>query len=153
MTARFTPQDPDFAARVADSFGRQAAMATLGIRLAGVAPGLVELEMPYRADLTQQHGFVHAGVVTAALDSACGYAAFSLMDPAAAVLTVEFKVNLLAPARGARFRFRADVLKPGRTLTVAEAKAYAVDDDGGETLVASMTGTLMALYERKGVSQ
>lgn len=137
--------------RVRSSFERQAAMATLGIELARVSPGKVELRMPFAAPYTQQHGFIHAGIITTALDSACGYAAFSLMPPEAAVLTVEFKVNLLAPAQGEDFVFRAEVLKPGRTLTVCEGRAYGLSA-GREKLVASMTGTLMALYGRDGVA-
>lgn len=151
MTA-FEPQDPGYRARVLASFARQRAMATLGISIARLEPGEVELAMPYREDFTQQHGFLHAGIVTAGLDSACGYAAFSLMPPAAAVLTVEFKTNLLAPARGERFSFRARVVKPGRTLTVADAQAFA-HAGGGERLVATMSATLMAVHGRAGVAQ
>ena len=88
------------------------------------------MEMPYHADFTQQHGFLHAGIVSTALDSACGYAAFSLMAADAAVLTIEFKINLLSPARGARFIFRAEVTKPGRTISVSDGRAYAVDENG-----------------------
>jgi len=102
---------------------------------------------PIRPDFTQQNGFVHAGIITAGLDNACGIAAFTLMPPGSDILTVEFKTNLLAPARGQRFTFRATVVKPGRTLTVCEARAFA-EQDGAETLVATMTGTLMALARR-----
>lgn len=146
----FTPQDADFAARVRASFSRQQAMHTLGIEVAALDAGEIELHMPYNAAYTQQHGFMHAGILTTALDSACGYAAFSLMPADAAVLTVEFKTNLVAPAKGERFVIRGDVIKPGRTLTLCEARAHAIDD-GRETLVATMTGTLMAIYGRKGV--
>ena len=97
-------RDPNFEQRVRASFERQAAMATLGATLTRVSPGEVVLELAFRPELTQQHGFLHAGIVTSVMDSACGYAALSLMDAGAAVLTVEFKVNLLAPAQGARFR-------------------------------------------------
>ncbi len=117
---KFEPRDPNFADRVQASFDRQRAMHTLKIRIARLEPGLIELEMPHANEYTQQHGFIHAGIVTTGLDSACGYAAFSLMDAEAAVLTVEFKTNLLAPAKGDRFLFRANVVKPGRTLTVCE---------------------------------
>ncbi len=140
----FQPRDPDYRARVTASFDRQPAMHSLGIRIADLKPGALTLEMPYDAALCQQHGFMHGGIITTALDSACGYAAFSLMDADAEVLTVEFKTNLLAPARGDRFIFRAGVVKPGRTLTVCEAKAYACRGET-ETLIASMTGTFMAL--------
>ena len=105
--------------------------------------------MNFRDELTQQHGFIHAGIITAALDNACGIAAFTLMPAGAGILTVEFKTNLLAPARGERFGFRATVVKPGRTLTVCEARAYAAHD-GVETLSATMSGTLMALMPLEG---
>jgi len=93
-------------------------MGTLGVEILRLDPGEIELAMPYNCAYTQQHGFMHAGIITTALDSACGYAAFSLMPAGAAVLTVEFKTNLLAPAKGESFRFRAHVIKPGRTLTL-----------------------------------
>ena len=99
------PQDPDFAAKVRDSFARQRVMDTIGAELTRVDPGLVEIELPHREDLTQQHGYLHAGITTTIADSAGGYACFSLMPPKASVLTVEYKVNLLAPAAGERFRF------------------------------------------------
>jgi len=142
----YEPQDPHYQLRVSGSFRRQQAMHTLGIRLDRVAPGEVDLTMAYDAAYTQQHGFVHAGIITTALDSACGYAAFSLMPADADVLTVEFKTNLLAPASGERFVFRARVIKPGRTLTVCDAQALALRD-GREKLVATMSATLMALRE------
>lgn len=143
MTAR-EPQDSHYRERVAASFDRQQAMRTLGIAIARMAPGEVDLVMAYDAAYTQQHGFVHAGVITAGLDSACGYAAFTLMPADCDVLTVEFKTNLLAPASGDRFEFRAEVIKPGRTLTVCEARAFALRN-GGEKLVATMSATLMAM--------
>lgn len=145
------PADPAFEQRVRDSFARQTAMATLGIRLESVEPGVVEMTMPFDLALTQQHGFIHAGVLTAGMDSACGYAAFSLMPADAAVLTVEFKTNLLAPAKGDRFLFRGRVLKPGRTLTVCEGQAFAMTGSS-RRLVATMTGTLMALFDRGGIA-
>jgi uncharacterized protein (TIGR00369 family) len=126
-------------------------MATLGIEIVDLKPGEIELSMPYAVAYTQQHGFVHAGIITTALDTACGYAAFSLMPDDAAVLTVEFKTNLVAPARGDHFLFRARVLKPGRTITVCDAQAFAVEG-GNEKLVATMTGTLMALFDREGIA-
>jgi uncharacterized protein (TIGR00369 family) len=139
----FQPSDPNFDKRVRDSFARQKAMRTLGVAIEQLRPGEIELGMAYAEAYTQQHGFMHAGIITAALDSACGYAAYSLMPANADVLTVEFKTNLLAPAKGTRFVFRARVVKPGRTITVCEAQAFAISD-GGEKLVATMTGTLMA---------
>ncbi len=149
---KFAPKDPDFDARVRTSFARQKVMATLGITIKSLSPGEIELEMPYTPELTQQHGFIHAGILSAALDSACGYAAFSLMPADVAVLTVEFKTNLLAPAAGTRFTFRAHVIKPGRTLTICEAQAFAFDDTS-EKLIATMTGTLMAVQEHGAISQ
>jgi len=149
---KFAPKDPNFDARVRTSFARQKVMATLGITIKALSPGEIELEMPYAAELTQQHGFIHAGILSTALDSACGYAAFSLMPTDVAVLTVEFKTNLLAPAAGERFYFRAHVIKPGRTLTICDAQAFA-HDGKAEKLIATMTGTLMAVPERGAISQ
>jgi uncharacterized protein (TIGR00369 family) len=148
----FEPKDPNFAERVRASFARQRMMQTLGVEIARVAPGEIELAMPYGAAFTQQHGFIHAGVIATVLDSACGYAAFSLMPAEAAVLTVEFKTNLLAPAKGERFLFRAHVVKPGRTLTVSDGRAFAIDN-GAERLVATMNGTLMAVFGRPNINQ
>jgi uncharacterized protein (TIGR00369 family) len=146
----FTPADPGFRTRVEESFARQAAMATLGIRLESVEPGKVTLVMPFSGRLGQQHGFTHAGIITTGLDSACGYAAFSLMPAEAAVLSVEFKVNLLAPAKGEMFVMRGEVIKAGRTLTVCEGKAFA-RSNGAEKLIATMSATLMAVVGREGV--
>jgi uncharacterized protein (TIGR00369 family) len=144
--------EPGFEARVEASFGRQAAMATLGVRLGRIAPGEVELLMAHRADLTQQHGFLHAGIVACALDSACGYAAFTLMPVHAAVLTVEFKINLIAPARGPQLRFEGRVVKAGRTISVVDGRALQSAADGGaETLVATMTATVMTVVDRDGL--
>jgi uncharacterized protein (TIGR00369 family) len=145
---RFEPKNPDFRDVATATFERQPAMRALGISLARLEPGEVDLSMAYSSGFTQQNGFVHAGVITAGLDNACGIAAFSLMPAGSDILTVEFKTNLLAPARGERFLFRAVVVKPGRTLTVCEARAYALAD-GVETLIATMTGTLMALAPRE----
>ena len=144
---RFEPKNPDYCSLAAATFARQQAMQTLGISIARLEPGEVDLSMQYSADLTQQNGFVHAGIITAGLDNACGIAAFTLMPPESDILTVEFKTNLLAPAKGERFAFRAHVVKPGRTLTVCEARAFA-QTGGAETLIATMTATLMALAHR-----
>ncbi|MGE3474640.1 MAG: PaaI family thioesterase [Rhodospirillaceae bacterium] len=146
----FTPADPDYRARFAQSFARQTAMQTLGITAAEIAPGKITLVMPFSERLSQQHGFIHAGVITTGLDSACGYAAMSLMPADAAVLSVEFKVNLLAPAHGDSFVFRGEVLKPGRTITVCEGKAYAITN-GREKLIAAMTATMMAIVGRESI--
>ena len=149
----FQLKDPNFEDRVRASFSRQRVMQTLGISITRLEPGDIELTMPYDAAYTQQHGFNHAGIISAALDSACGYAAFSLMPADAAVLTVEFKTNLLAPAKGEQFKFRARVVKPGRTLTVCDAQAFAETGDTDAKLIATMTGTLMAVFERHGIAQ
>ena len=150
LSPAFQPKDPAYAERVRASFGRQAAMQTIGATLAAVEPGHVSIEMAWAQPLTQQHGFLHAGMVATALDSACGYAAFSLMPADAAVLTIEYKINLLAPARGERFRMEGLVIKPGRTVTVAEGRAFAIEG-GREKLVATMNCTLMALVGREGI--
>jgi uncharacterized protein (TIGR00369 family) len=140
-------KDPQFRSRVEASFNQQQVMKTLGVKIVNLQPGEIELMMPYAAAYTQHHGFLHAGIIATVLDSACGYAAFSLVPNDAAMLTVEFKTNLLAPARGERFIFRGKVVKAGRTITVCDAQAFGVDG-GEERLVATMTGTLMALFER-----
>jgi uncharacterized protein (TIGR00369 family) len=150
MSPPIQPQDPDYAERVRASFARQAAMATIGATLAEVQPGRVVVTLPWAAHLTQQHGFLHAGMVSTALDSACGYAGFTLMPADAAVLTIEFKINLLAPAQGDSFRMVGTVIKAGRTVTVAEGHAYAVHN-GQEKLVATMGCTLMAVRGRNNV--
>lgn len=144
----FEPRSAAFDQRVRQSFDAQAMMHTLGASIARVEPGMVEVVMPFGADFTQQHGFLHAGTVSTVLDSACGYAAFSLMDEDSAVLTAEFKVNLLAPAKGQMFRFVGQVIKAGRTLLPAEGRAYAQDADDGEKLIATMSCTLMAVRGR-----
>jgi uncharacterized protein (TIGR00369 family) len=144
---RFEPKNPDYRKVATATFDAQQAMQTLGISIARLEPGEVDLSMPYSTAFTQQNGFVHAGIITAGLDNACGIAAFTLMPAGSDILTVEFKTNLLAPAKGERFSFRAHVVKPGRTLTVCEAQAFA-ETDGIESLVATMTGTLMALPRR-----
>ena len=147
--AAFEPKNPGYRASAIAMFERQPAMRTLGVVIVRLAPGEVELAMLHSAAFTQQNGFVHAGIITAGLDNACGIAAFTLMPEGSDILTVEFKTNLLAPARGERFVFRGVVVKPGRTLTVCDGRAYAVQD-GIETLVATMSGTLMALARREG---
>ena len=146
-----TPIDPEFERRCRDSFARQPAMTTLGIGIVEVASGRVVLGMTHRADLTQQHGFLHAGIVSTGLDSACGYAAFTLMPADAGVLTIEFKVNLLAPARGPELRFEGTVTKAGRTITVVEGRAFQYVDDGDRKLFATMTATIMTIVGRADV--
>lgn len=150
-TSRLEPRNPQYAQRVHESFALQGIMQTLGARLGLVAPGSVDIALDWAPGLTQQHGFLHAGVVSAALDSACGYAAFTLMPADAEVLTIEFKINLLAPAKGQSFRCEGVVLKPGRTIVVTEGRAYALDN-GQEKLVATMQCTLMAMQGRPGIA-
>jgi uncharacterized protein (TIGR00369 family) len=140
----FEPRDTDFEARVRESFARQRAMTTLGARLTRVAAGEVEIGLPFREELTQQHGYLHAGVVAAVVDTACGYAALSLTEPGAEVLSVEFKLNLLAPAVGDSLAARARVLRPGRNVTVCAGDVYALTG-GDEKLVATMLATLMTV--------
>ena len=148
--ADWVPKDPLYRQRVQDSFALQGVMRTLGAQLEKLEPGAVDIGLDWDSSLTQQHGFLHAGVVSTALDSACGYAAFSLMPEDAAVLTIEFKINLLAPAKGERFRMEGRVLKPGRTITVCEGRAFAHQDQK-ETLIATMNCTLMAVMGREGI--
>ena len=144
--------DLDFAQRTRDSFAHQPAMATLGVTLEEVEPGRVVVAMAHRAGLTQQHGFVHAGVVATALDSACGYAAFTLMPANAGVLTIEFKINLLAPARGPLLRVEGRVKKAGRTISVVEGEAFEHAAGSSERkLVATMTATIMTITGRDDV--
>lgn len=137
-------------ARIAASFARQSFMAHLGAALARVERGMVEVSLRREEGLLQQHGFVHAGVITSILDSACGYAALTVMDEDAAVLSVEFKVNLLAPAAGAAFLARGSVLKAGRTIVVCRGDAFALDPDGPR-LIAAMQATMMAVRDRDGL--
>lgn len=144
----FEAADPNFAARVRESFGRQQMMRTIGARITDVAPGQVTIELPFREDLTQQHGFLHGGIVAGIADSACGYAALSLMAADQAVLTVEYKVNFLAPARGGRLVARGRVTRPGHTLTVCAGEVVAVADGGTEETIATMLATMLALRER-----
>jgi len=142
-------EDAAYEQRTRDSFARQNAMQTLGATLESVTPGCVTIAMAHRDSLTQQHGFIHAGMLAAALDSACGYAAFSLMPADAAVLTIEFKINLLAPARGPRFRFEGAVVKPGRTISVVDGRALQFEADGSaEKLIATMSATVMTVRGR-----
>lgn len=148
--ADFQPRTADYEARVRQSFARQQAMHTLGAQIVRIAPGHVDLGMAFDERLTQQHGFLHAGVLATLMDSACGYAAFSLMPAEAGVLSVEFKINLLAPAKGERFIARATVKRPGRTITVVTADAFALQD-GDERLIATMQATMMCLMDREGI--
>lgn len=147
MTMR-RASNPAFADEIRQSFAKQAIMGLIGGELTLVEPGVIEISLTYRPDLTQQNGFVHAGIVTTIADSACGYAAYSLMPPESDVLAVEFKVNLLRPAKGERFIARAEVIKPGRTLTVVRADVVAIAGGEDRQLVATMLGTMMRLPRR-----
>ena len=142
------PADPQFERRVRESFGRQKAMALIGARLTVVEPGCVEIALAYRDDLTQQKGFVHGGILGMIADTACGYSAFSLMPADCSLVTVEYKINILAPARRSLLA-KGQVVKSGRTLTVARAEVYA--DDGGH--VATMQQTLMMLADTPDTPQ
>lgn len=141
----------DFRGRISASFHKQKAMATLGAELTRVEHGSIEIEMPFDEKLTQQHGILHAGMISACLDTACGYAAYTVIDEEASILTIEFKVNLLSPGRGERFLFRGDVTKPGSTIIVADGRAYAIGD-GPAKLIASMTGTMMVIRGREDIA-
>jgi len=136
------PRDPDYEARVRASFQAQRFMESIGATLERVAPGEVVIALSFRPDLTQQHGFVHAGAIGAVADSACGYAALSLMEPGVDVLSVEYKINLLAPAAGPRFMATGRVVRAGRTLTVCSAEVRTAGDEPG-TLVAVMQATMI----------
>lgn len=146
MTA-FTPQDPAYESRVRASFDKQRFMATIGARLTRVEPGEVDIELAPRDDLVQQHGFLHAGVLASAADSACGYAALSLMPPGAAVLSIEFKINMLAPAAGDRIVARGSVIRAGRTVTVCWGEVVSFSS-AGEKTVATMVATMMTVRDR-----
>lgn len=141
------PLDPDFATRVRDSFDRQNAMGFIGARLTRIEPGLAEIELPYRDELTQQHKFFHGGISTMIADSAGGYAAYSLFPATSSVLTVEFKISLLAPAAGEKLVARGRVVRPGRTLTICDLEVDAIKD-GRATAVLKGLQTLICLHDR-----
>ena len=138
----FTPRDPAYAERVRASFARQAFMTHIGAGIEHLAPGEVDLACAARPELTQQHGFFHAGVTSSIANSAAGYAALSLFEPGTGVLTTEFKINLVAPARGERLIARGRVIKPGKTLTICRSDVFAADGDA-ETLCATALLTMM----------
>ena len=144
------PRNPRFEEVVRESFGAQQHMASLGARLTRVSPGEIEIRVPFREDLTQQHGFLHAGVVTAVLDSACGYSALSLTEEGVGVLTVELKANLLAPAKGDELIARGRVLRAGRTITACQGEATMLVN-GAETSVAIMLATIVTIRDRPHV--
>ena len=140
----FSARDPDFEARVRASFERQAFMHYIGAELAVIAPGRAEIRLPWRPELGQQHAYFHGGVIGTIADNACGYAAFSLAAESDSVLTVEYKLNLVAPGKGEALVARGEVVKPGRTLSVCEARVYAIEK-GRERLCAIALETLMML--------
>jgi len=144
---RYAPKDAAYQEKVRDSFSRQRVMGTIGVDILSIDPGQVELEFQYNKNLTQQHGFIHAGIVTTVLDSACGYAAYSLMPEDSAVLTIEFKTNLLSPAKGEKFVAVGCVKKPGRTISVCDGELHTFLE-GRKKLVATMTATLICVRNR-----
>jgi uncharacterized protein (TIGR00369 family) len=146
-SAALTPVDPGYAARVRASFGRQGAMRTIGATIGAIEPGYCAIELVPRPDLSQQHGYVHAGIVATIVDTAGGYAGFTLFPADASVLTVEFKLNLVAPAQGEHLVAEAFVVKSGRTLTITRGEVHATDR-GRRTLVALMQQTLMTMHGR-----
>ena len=139
------PRNPSFAEEIKQSFAKQPIMGLIGAELSRIEPGVVEITLPYRADLAQQNGYLHAGIVATIADSASGYAAYSLMPPNSQVLSVEFKVNLLRPAKGETFLASAEVIKSGKTLTVVHADVFGIEQGGRRELVATMLGTMMCL--------
>ena len=143
-------RDPNYAKRVRDSFDKQRLMSTIGAQLTEVEPGAVTIRLPFREDLTQQHGFLHAGTIASVADSACGYAALSLMPADAGVLSIEFKVNMLAPAKGDAIIARGMVIRAGKTIMVCRADVHSVIG-GEQKLVAAMQGTMMVV-EGRGLS-
>lgn len=150
--AEFQPVDPDFERRVRDSFSRHGFMETLGAAISAIAPGACEITVPYREGLSQQHGYFHGGVVGTLADTGGGYAAYSLMPADSSILTVEFKVNLLAPAKGETLISRSRVIRAGRTLTVCRSSVFA-RRDGAEKLCAEGLITLMAMHGRQDTAQ
>ena len=144
--SEFKPMDPNYEARVRSSFEKQNVMKTIGAILTRVAPGEVVIELSYDASLTQQHGYLHAGIVTTLVDSACGYAAYTLMAPDSEVLTIEYKVNFMAPARGERFKGIGKVLRSGRTITVCSGDVVA-NENGKEEVVATMLATMISVVK------
>ncbi len=144
MMTGHTPRDPDFEERVRTSFDGQNMMRTMGMSIASVGPGFIDIAFNHDDRFAQQHGFAHGGFVATSLDSACGFAALTLMVPNAAVLTVEYKINYLRPARADAYRASAHVVKSGRTLTYCEAALTAA---GSDEALATMTGTLISLVD------
>jgi len=145
MMSTLIPQDPDYAARVRASFDRQRVMTWIGATLTHLAPGQCEITLPRKPELTQQHGYVHGGIIGTIGDTAAGYAGFTLMPHDASVLTVEYKMNIMAPGDGERLIARGEVIRAGRSLVVARADVFAVKA-GKETLCATLLQTLMTMH-------
>lgn len=141
-----TVQDAEYEKRVRGSFAKQPFMTTIGASLSRVTPGVVDIELPFRKDLTQQNGFLHAGILATVLDNACGFAAYTLMPPESEVLSIEFKINMLSPAIGDRLTAKGSVIRAGRTVTVCEAVGVMQIGDT-EKIVAKMTGTMMTMQD------
>ncbi len=150
MGLQFKPSVADYKEKIIKSFNRQGVMKTLNVTLHSIKPGEIELEFPYQPDFTQQHGFIHAGIVSTLLDTACGYAAFSLMPENTAVLTIEFKINLLSPANGEQFRAVGKVKKAGKNITVTQGELFS-HTENEQKLVATMVATIMSVYDRKDI--
>ena len=144
----FEPTNPNYIEQIEQGFARQTVMERIGAHLIRIEPGQVEIGLNFREDLTQQHGYLHAGIVTTIVDSACGFAAYSLMPPGSEVLTVEYKVNLLAPAKGERFIAIGRVIKPGRTLTVCSGEVSAIEGEE-KRLIAMMQTTMIRLPNKE----
>ena len=143
----FNPSDPDFKNRVLSSFNNQGVMNTIGARISSIAPGKVEIDFGFHESLTQQHGYIHAGILTTVVDSACGYAAYTLMPSDSEVLTIEYKVNFISPAKGELFKTIGKVVKPGRNITVCAGDVIAIDQ-GREKTVATMLTTMMMVKKQ-----
>jgi uncharacterized protein (TIGR00369 family) len=141
----------DIRQRIQASFDKQGLMKTLGAKIERVEEGIVEISLVPKSEIMQQHGFVHAGAVASIADSSAGYSALTLMPSGAGVLTAEFKINLIAPAKGDRLVARAKVVKAGRTLTIAQSEVFASQPDGSEKLIALLTATIMTIENREGV--
>lgn len=141
-------KDPAYEVKVRESFGKQAVMTLIGASLLKTAPGEVTIELPFRSDLTQQNGFLHAGILATVLDSACGYSAFTLMPPGAQVLSIEFKINLMSPAIGEKLIAKGHVVRAGRTVTVCDATGF-MEQDNSTKAVAKITATMMTVMDMK----
>jgi uncharacterized protein (TIGR00369 family) len=148
MMPSFQPKDPNFERRMRDSFPLQRLMMTIGAKMGRAEPGEVEIEVDYREDITQPNGYLHGGTLAAIADTACGYAAFTLVGKEQVILTAEFKINFIAPAVGERFIAKGRVLKPGQTLTACVADVVAIDAQGAEKLVAAAQATIMTIEAR-----